>query len=547
MVDKEIILKRINILEPIYKRINSLCDGYRQNIALIGQAGVGKSVILKYLISSFKRPQLTFAYVNLGRSDFTHFTYKLLGSLLYHYLGEKGLIIKDEFDYLSMAIEKILPNTSNQIKALIQLIERHKTNEAFAKIFDCTDTFCQESGQKLVFIIDEFHILDEMGIKNAFGVLSKRIMLGQSVAFILASSHKQKANKILTEKLSLLFGNFEIIDINPLDHKTSREFIASIIYPFAISDFYMNFLINLTGGFPLYLKVASQELVRLLEKSAIKEIDQHLIASALYNLLSKETGLLNEKFNNIIERTSQIKSEHKTDSLTHTWKILLAIANGFNKITSLAKNVRKAKPQIQTRLSRLIDEDIISRNASFFKINDPLFELWLNLVFSKKLYRLNEAELDFKNQFISEIKTSIENFIFESKRKFIERISEIFRQFQDESIEFGRRRLKLTKFDEVKLLDFPGRVINQGIYGRGAGNIWIAALKSDRVNERDISEFIVECKRFKNKRLRKVLIVLGDVDLNASLLAKEERIQTWNLGHLNLLLKLFGKPKIIHY
>ncbi|MBU2541188.1 MAG: ATP-binding protein [Candidatus Omnitrophica bacterium] len=547
MVDKEIILKRINILEPIYKRLNSLVDGYRQNIALIGETGVGKSTILKYLLTSFMRPQLTFAYVNLNCSDFEQFSYKLLGSMLYNYLQEKGLIIKDDFDYLSKASEKILPNTSSQIEEIKQLIERHKYNEAFAKTFDCTDIFTKETGHRLVFIIDEFHLLEEMDIKNVFALFSKRIMLQQSVAFIVASSHVGKARKILSEKLSLLFGNFEVMNIHPLDHTTSKEFISSIIYPFGIADVGNDFLINLTGGFPLYLKLIANELSRLAEKNVFKQIDEHIIATALYNLLSKETGLLNEKFNNTVMKISELKSEHKRTSSVHSWKILISIANGFNKSSSLVKNLRKGKPQIQAKLTKLIDQNIISKNSSFFKINDPVFELWLKYVFSKKQYNFNEDELDFKNQFISEIKTLIENFTVESKRNFIDRISEVFEQFKDESIVFERRRWKLTKFNEIRPLSFAGSGIRSGIYGRGAGDLWIAALKQGHVCESDISEFIVECKKFKNKRLKKVLIALGEIDLNAALLAKEEKIQTWNLNHLNLLLRLFGKPKIIHY
>ncbi len=547
MVDKEILLKRINILEPIYKRLNSLQDGYRQNIALIGPAGAGKTTILKYLVSTFKRPQLTFAYVNLQGADFSYLIYKLLGSLLYDYLAEKGLIIKDDFAYLVKAAENFLPRTCGAIKLVQELIEKRKVNEAYQKALDSTDIFTQESGKKLVLIIDEFHILEEMNIKNPFAILGKKIMLQKSVAFIVASSQQLKASKILSEKLSLLFGNFEIISLTALEQKTSKEFIANILSPYNMPDSQIDFLINLTGGYPLYVKVIGRELVRLVEKHSINEIDDNILITALYNLLSKETGFLNEKFNNIMEHILPSRAEYAMNSLNLMTQSMLLIANGSYKISDLAKKAGTTKAKIQARLNKLSEQEIIYKNASFYKITDPMFELWLRIVFSRRLNRFNDDETGFKNQFANEIGIMLENFHFESKRKILERIEEVFRRFQDESVVFDRRKLKLARFDEVRPLTFDSENVKEGIIGRSALNIWVAGLKTGNILEADVSEFANECRKYKDKRLKKMLISFGDVDLNASLLAKEEKIQTWSLQHLNLILSLFGKPKIISY
>lgn len=547
MVDKEILLKRINILEPIYKRLNSLQDGYRQNIALIGPAGVGKTTILKYLTSTFKRPQLTFAYVNLQGVDFNYLIYKLLGSLLYDYLAEKGLIIKDDFTYLVKAAENFLPRTCSAIKLVQELIEKRKINEAYQKALDSTDTFTQESGKKLVLIIDEFHILDEMNIKNPFAILGKKIMLQKSVAFIVASSQQLKANKILSEKLSLLFGNFEIINLTALEQKTGKEFISNILSPYSMPDSQIDFLINLTGGYPLYIKVIGRELVRLIEKYSINEIDNNIIITVLYNLLSKETGLLNEKFSNIMEHISPAGSEYAKNALNLMTQSMLLIASGNYKISDLAKKAGTTKAKIQARLNKLNDQEIISKNASFYKITDPVFELWLRIVYSRRLNRFTDDETGFKNQFDNEIENMIENFNFESKRKLLDRIEEVFRKFQDESVIFERRKFKLSRFDDVSLVSFASENVKEGIIGRSALNVWVAGLKTGNISEPDVSDFANECRKYKDKHLKKLLISFGDVDLNASLLAKEEKIQTWGLQHLNVLLSLFGKPKIVSY
>ncbi len=547
MVDKEIILKRTNILEPIYKRLNSLKDGYRQNIALIGQAGVGKTTILKYLSSTFKRSNLIFAYVNLECIDFKHFAYKLLGGILYSYLNEKGLIIKDEFSYLVKAAEQFLPNTAGGMKLISQLIDKDKINEAYQKVLDCLDLFTQESGFQLVLIIDEFHFLEELGLKNDFSILGKKIMLQKSVSFIIASSNNQKAQKIICEKLSLLFGNFEIIYATPLEPKTSKEFALNILDPFSLSDTQLDFIIDLTAGFPLYVKVISKELLRLMERGANNQIDSYLLALAIYNLLAKENSLLNEKFSNLTERLCKIKSSQNKNSFTITSEILHSLASGYNTAGGIATNIHRNNAQVKTRLNKFIEQGLVNKNGSFFKICDPLLEVWIKLVFLKRIQRLNEDDLGFKNQFINQVNKMIDSFAFESQRKFLERISEVFSKFQDEAVIFDRQRFKLTKFKQLRNINFPGRGIKEGICGEASDDIWIAGLKPEPINESDISEFITECKKLGHKRFKKILFTFSQPDLNASLLAKEEKIHTWNLEHINILLSLFGKPKIIHY
>jgi Cdc6-like AAA superfamily ATPase len=546
MVDKEIILKRINILEPIYKRINSLQDGYRQNIALLGQNGVGKSTILKYLSTSFKRPQLTFAYVNLeGCSDFESFITRLLGNMFYNYLSEKGLIMKDDFNYLAKAIEQFLPNTAQNVSLIRQLIEKNRFNEAFQKTLDCTDIFTKESGHKLVLIIDEFDTLEDLGFKNAFSILGKKIMLQKFIAFIVASSRPQKAQRILSEKLSLLFGNFEIIPALPLEHATSKEFIANILAPFLIPGLYSDFLVNLTLGFPFYLKVISKELSRMAEQSAANEIDASMVTQALYNICCKETGFLNEKFSNTIERVCRTKNEAGKNTLKENLAIIISLAEGLKTVNSITQASRKARPTVNARMIKFIEQGIVTKNGSFLKIADPLFELWLQSVYSKRINRINENDIEFKNQFIDAMSRRIEDFRFESGRKYLDRIHEVFQLFQDEAIMLNRRKIKLPRFEEIKPLAFENSGIKEGLLGRNANTVWITGLKPQRLIESDVGEFIQECKKIKHKRLTKVLIAFGEVELNASLLAKEEKIQTWDLTQLNSLLQLFGKPRIM--
>jgi len=65
------------------------------------------------------------------------------------------------------------------------------------------------------------------------------------------------------------------------------------------------------------------------------------------------------------------------------------------------------------------------------------------------------------------------------------------------------------------------------------------------LTETDITEFSRECKKYRHKLQRKIIVTLGDVDANTRLRAMEERIWTWDVNSLNQMLDLYSKPWVI--
>ena len=72
-------------------------------------------------------------------------------------------------------------------------------------------------------ILDEFDNLEHLGIKNPFLSFGKVIMVQKDTMYIVSSSRNEAIKKIISEKLSLLFGNFEVVKVSNFDIKTSRE------------------------------------------------------------------------------------------------------------------------------------------------------------------------------------------------------------------------------------------------------------------------------------------------------------------------------------
>ncbi|TRZ94175.1 hypothetical protein D4R78_06760 [bacterium] len=112
-------------------------------------------------------------------------------------------------------------------------------------------------------------------------------------------------------------------------------------------------------------------------------------------------------------------------------------------------------------------------------------------------------------------------------------------------MQIERKKIRLNHFREIKPLAFKHRFLKDGLLGRSSDALWIMAIKSDALTEQDITEFAKECKRYHHKSQRKVMITLKEVDVNARLRALEEKIWTWDLSSLNLILDLFSKPRVI--
>jgi hypothetical protein len=139
----------------------------------------------------------------------------------------------------------------------------------------------------------------------------------------------------------------------------------------------------------------------------------------------------------------------------------------------------------------------------------------------------------------------IRGFISDAHRPIRERVCEVLRLFNDDMAQIERKKLRLSHFREVKPLDLDSRTLKEGLIGRSNEGIWILAFKHDYLTEEDIIGFAKECKKYKHKLQRKIIVTLKDIDQNSRLRALEEKIWTWDVGNINQLLDLFAKPRVI--
>jgi len=207
-------------LALLKRRVSDLKEGYRHNVAILGNPYLGKSTLLEYFSANIDDEQVVAIYIDLDNKDFSYLFFKLTGSILYHYAKIKKLPLHENLNLMLEVAQGSIPRTVQVIKKIRSNSESGKKNDAYLGLLTLMEVFTNETDLKCVLILDEFQNLENFGIPHVFQILGKKIMMQKKCFYVVASSNVRLAQKILCEKLSLLFGNFENIIIDAPDcHK----------------------------------------------------------------------------------------------------------------------------------------------------------------------------------------------------------------------------------------------------------------------------------------------------------------------------------------
>jgi hypothetical protein len=528
---KDKFFDRKNYIQILEKRVNSLKEGYRQNIAIIGDESVGKTSIIAKFLANFYDPRIITVYLEVRPESLEGVARRFIGALLYNFLLNSALPLKEDLDHLVVKSSRYIPKTTERINFILNELSRRKKINIITELFNLPELINQETGKFTVLFLDEFHNLEDVGVKNLYREWSKLLMIQKNTLYCLASSRMFKTRVILSKQLSLLFGNFEIITIEPFDIHTSGRYLDQHIPGLRLNPQLKDFIINFTGGYPLYLELIAD---------ALSKVDVTVkLADILEDLLFNTSGILNQRFSNYIKRFLDVGASNDYIS------IFYLIASGRNRVKDIAHILHKQKNDLTIRINYLLELDAITRSGDFLKVSDRLFAYWLRFVYQEKMRSLSFDAKNQKEKFRDNIQELIAEFAKQSIKPLTNRVWELLQLFEDDLVQIERKKIRLHHFREVKPLIFGQRFLKDGLLGRSSDALWIMAIKSDALTEQDITEFSKECKRYHHKSQRKIMITLKEVDPNARLRALEEKIWTWDLNSLNQILDLFSKPRVI--
>lgn len=526
------------ILDLLNKRVSNFKNRYRQNIAIIGKEGTGKTSLLLQFLNNFpfEKTIIPVYFEFKKENSFDYFATQFIKKLLFYFLKTKWQNQQEsnlELDFLIQQSKKYIPRTIANILQIKNYLKDKKSDLAYSSILKLPYLLTQESGIKLIIFFDEFHCLGYFKIGFPFSILAKEVVIQRDVLYVLTSSVVKLAQKIISQNLSLLLGSFEIVKIEPFDFKTAKEFLRQKNRWISISPACRNFLIAFTNGHPSYLAIISKSIKLAAQEKRVSHISFPLLQKCLYKELFSKDGQLNQF---LLKKINSVKN-HYFDNFIH---ILFSLSNGNKKITEISKKAGGKRKDTSKFLFHLVKKDIIYKNGSFYGFEDSLLKFWL-----KNSYRLKREDLSFdlghaKKEFLNEIEKLFLNFISENKRDISERMKDLLKCWQNEILLINNKKYKLPHFTSVKVQSL------ETLIAQGKSKYWVGEIKKRKISQKIIEQFIEKCKKdnCKHKITRRFLIALKEIEIDAKILAKEEKIWILELKDINFLLDFYGKPKI---
>ncbi len=524
-------------LNLLIKRSNAFKEGYRQNMALLGPPAVGKSLLLQKFLLLSKDPECIPIYVEVPQGSLELFVKRFMGGCLTGILKAKNEFLPWDVTELIQKAKKYIPKTVRHMRAALRLVNLSRYDEAYREVIALPRFLREEAGTKAVLILDSFFELNTLPLRDPFAALGKEIMVDKDTMYIVASSKPVSAKKIFREKLNLLFGNFEMLDVKNFDFESASKIIQNVLGAFQISPADENFLIQLTDAQPFYLKTILGRVRTLLKSLEQSVVTREIIFEAIILEVLEATGTIHQHFRLLTSIPVRTKS-----NLT-ALQVLTAIALGHRKINKLAQFLKSKIVDVQRITQKLLDEEIIEKDGIIFLIPDSLFRFWLRHVVNIN-YLGFEPDLSRRREYFKQELLTYYGVCSEERTKDLpKRVEELFRYFSGETISIGNSKILCPSFQEILSKPTNGRVFP--VFARSNKGSWLCQIASTAVKEDDIRLFQQDLKSQRTKIQKRVVVALSGIDLNATLMAKDAKINIWDLKNFNRLLEIYDRPKVI--
>ena len=524
---------REKVTATLMKRVEAFREGYHQNMGLIGKPSIGKSSILQNFVLTMRYSDIIPIYIEVSQESFEDFAHRFMGMVLAGYFQSLGKNIPHEIEIMLKAARRELPRTTKKMAAILKMLKRVRHNDVFYELFSLCLSLADETEKKIVLVIDEFSLFDQFGLKDPYVAFGKQIMVQKNTMFIVASSLIKGAYEIFNEKLSLLFGNFEVVKVKPFDFKTAYNFIRSRAGDACIPQPLMRFLIWITDGHPYYLSVLLKRMRLQKREEATDGAIKQVVLDALEDEMFFLDGQLSRYFSLYFASLFSTKKSCYMNAL-------VAIALGRRKVKEIAQFIEKKTPEVKKILVKLVSEEIVEKNGNFYCINDQLLCLWLRYTYNVRRVslRINKAVLN--TEFKRYLGSVLQEFVDAEKKDIFKRMEELFLSFQNDVLEISNVRQKLPVFTQVSGDVAPGWHV---LYARATHCAWTCYIANREITEDDVRAMIDERKKTKIKK--SIIVIPFGIDMNAKLIAKEARFTLWRLKDINYLFSLYNKPKFI--
>ena len=528
---------REETLSLLERRTVSFKQGDKRNLAIIGLRKMGKTSILLEFKRRITDAEILPVFIYIKPEDVITFAHRFIGTLLYEFIKRKGEEPVEDFEQLlSLGID-YAPKTASAILRLRQTFETAPKESIFASVLDLPLKLHQETGIYPIIIFDEFQHFASYRIDSPFHIIRERLFGHKNVMYLVAGSAVSIMDEILASHGSPLYGHFEIISVSSFDYENSKLFLNQKLQGVNVPDIHQNLLVSLTEGHPYYLDLLSFRIKDISHREQLHNVPQSVIIEALAQEIFSTNGTIYLHLRDLIDRS--LDSRGYATYIA----ILQAVAQGAKTLTDIANILTKTAPEISRQVRKLLEIDLLDKVEAVYLFKDPLLQLWLKYVYAAREESF-VPELSLKLQ---QFKTHLEQLLSSFKSQLglgnEARIREMFSMFDGETVGISGRRITLPKFDEVS-----SRVINGEEFDLIAirnGQYWVAEVKSGNVTVSDVNHYAQKLKKLNFHIEEHILICLSGVEDQALTVAQRENIWVWGLSDVNLLMKLYGRFRIV--
>lgn len=528
---------RQEVLNTLQKRFEAFREGYRHNLAVLGAPFIGKSSILRQFLRSNSDENTIPIFICIEEVDsFQAFLQKWLASVLQGYRRFLGLPAIG-YQLLIRGMSRKLPRVVKEMRVIRALAQSKQFEAAYRQLLRLPQLLHDETGKRILLVIDEFDRLKHLCLSDPFAPLGSEVMLQKETMFVLASSDSYRAREVLKEKMSLLFSNFEVLDVQQFSFEEAEQWIRERLGAALEDRFVVRLLLHLTDGHPLYLDVLLNRLEGAVYGKESGPVTERILTHVLERELFQSRGILHQHF--LMRLFSLTRNRF---SFGHG-DVLLAVALGKKRALPISTFLGRSAAEVKKILQRLLNEGYLKKKGSFYDVTDTLFRFWLCEVYYRKRISFDADYDEVSGDFRSVVASYISRMQVEEKKDLPFRIEDLFKRFRNEMVELGPAKMKCPKFLEVRSKPSNGRMFP--VLAKGAQTKWLCQVVKGRLEENDVRTFLDDVSRVANGVHKKLMIALQGIELNAKLLAKESRIELWDLKDLNSLLDVYGCAKVI--
>lgn len=382
-------------MEQLLTAIESLKAGVPRYYALLGLRKVGKSS----LIAELKRRSMSIGnvvvvvvdcYESCVEADtfFEDMATKVIDEFLIvsGHANRTGLLsgAKQEEATLTMTVGRVQALGIRSLeKGLLALLEVRKggsrapnRRDHYRVIVDLPEALASEIGITCVLVFDEFQECTKLNalksIQTTIGDVCKFFRAAwqrqEQVAYLISGSEITLLSKIIHAENAPFFEHFNPMLVGEFSVPDARAMFGDLLSRsgYTMSDDLTNRLIDLTNGHPFYLQVLGEELCKATGQAAITE---DIYKSVVQQTLFENAGRLYLYFAGLYAK--HIKSS------TSLEKTLVAVANGHEKVSEVAREIGQQAGVASSFISRLVDMDLLVKTDASYRFRDPVFRLWV--------------------------------------------------------------------------------------------------------------------------------------------------------------------------